>query len=46
LQAEIKCCLVHRFAKGYPNGLYGSQKYHQQQSGLDPDSLRETIRSL
>ncbi|MDR2337790.1 MAG: transketolase [Deltaproteobacteria bacterium] len=46
LQAGIKCCLVHCFAKGYPNGLYGSQKYHQQQSGLDPNSLRETIESL
>ncbi len=26
-------------AQGYPNGLYGDQKYHQQQSGLDADSI-------
>ncbi len=26
-------------AKGYPNGLYGSQAYHQQQSGLDAGNI-------
>ena len=26
-------------ALGYPNGLYGSQQYHQQQSGLDPANI-------
>lgn len=26
-------------ALGYPNGLYGDQKYHQQQSGLDADTI-------
>jgi transketolase len=26
-------------AEGYPNGRYGSQAYHQKQSGLDPDSI-------
>ena len=26
-------------AQGYPNGLYGSQQYHQQQSGLDPVNI-------
>ena len=26
-------------AQGYPNGLYGDQKYHQQLSGLDPASI-------
>lgn len=30
-------------AQGYPNGLYGDQKYHQQMSGLDPDNI---IRAL
>ncbi len=35
---------VSLFAKGYPSGLYGSQKYHQAQSGLDIDSILEVIR--
>lgn len=26
-------------ALGYPNGRYGDQQYHQQQSGLDPGSI-------
>ncbi len=26
-------------AKGYPNGLYGDQKYHQQLSGLDAANI-------
>ena len=30
-------------ALGYPNELYGSQLYHQTQSGLDSMSLREHI---
>lgn len=30
-------------AQGYPNGLYGSQSYHQQQSGLDPASIRAQL---
>ena len=36
----------HRFAKGYPNGLYGSQSYHQKQCGLDAISLSETLKSI
>jgi transketolase len=43
LRAGIQCRFYHCFARGYQNGLYGSQKYHWQQSGLDSDSLRETI---
>jgi transketolase len=37
---------THRFAKGYPNGLYGSQGYHQTQNDLDSSSLSETIKSI
>lgn len=33
-------------AEGYPNGLYGDQKYHQQQSGLDPASLAQQLTAL
>ena len=33
----------HRFshlaARGYPSGLYGSQKFHRRESGLDPSSV-------
>lgn len=30
-------------ALGYPNGLYGSQQYHQQQSGLDPANIAKQL---
>lgn len=33
-------------AQGYPNGLYGDQKYHQQQSGLDPANITRQLHSL
>lgn len=33
-------------AQGYPNGLYGSQSYHQRQSGLDVEALIDTIQSF
>lgn len=30
---------THRCAAGYPTGYYGSQKFHRQESGLDPGSI-------
>ncbi len=33
-------------AKGYPNKLYGSQAYHQQESGLDAAGIQRTISQL
>jgi transketolase len=33
-------------AQGYPNGRYGSQSYHQAQSGLDVGNIISTIRSF
>jgi transketolase len=36
----------HRHAAGYPNGRYGSQAYHQTQSGLDGASLKKTVSEL
>jgi transketolase len=33
-------------AEGYPNGLYGSQAYHQQLSGLDPAHIAAQITLL
>ena len=35
-----------RAALGYPSGTYGSQKFHQQESGLDPASLLARIEAL
>ncbi len=33
-------------AEGYPNGLYGSQAYHQRLSGLDADHIADQITIL
>jgi transketolase len=33
-------------AQGYPNGLYGNQAYHQQQSGLDPENIARQLLVL
>ena len=30
---------VHRYARGYVSGLYGSQQFHRRESGLDADSI-------
>jgi transketolase len=38
--------LHHRHAAGYPSGHYGSQSYHQQQSGLDKASLQAAVAGL
>ena len=38
--------LHHRHACGYPEGRYGSQAYHQKQSGLDSVSLQATVARL
>ncbi len=32
-------------AEGYPNGLYGSQAYHQQLSGLGEENISRIINS-
>ncbi len=38
--------MKHHHAVGYPNGRYGSQAYHQTQSGLDVGSLKKTVTQL
>lgn len=38
--------MVHLFARGYPEGLAGSQAYHQKVSGLDAESLVRAIREM
>lgn len=46
LEQGISCRYLHLCAKGYPNGLYGSQKYHQRLSGLDEVSIADHIKEL
>jgi len=36
---------VSLHAEGYPNGLYGSQGYHQQVSGLDEENISRIINA-
>ncbi len=33
-------------AKGYPSGTYGSQSFHQEESGLDVEGLRKEVEKL
>lgn len=37
---------VHLHAAGYPNGLYGSQSFHQQVSGIDESNISKTINTF
>jgi transketolase len=46
LQQGIHCRLFHSCARGYENGLYGSQGYHNKQSFLDANSLAQTIKRI
>ncbi len=46
LEKGIHCRFIHAHAKGYPNGLYGNQDYHQTISGLDSDSLTKIIERV
>jgi len=45
-QQGVPFRLHHTYAVGYPDGLYGSQSYHQSRSGLDPVSLQQTFQRL
>lgn len=49
LQTQLAGLHVKKFrslyAVGYPDGLYGSQAYHQQASGLDEQNIRSVINS-
>ena len=47
--ADLKCHDFETYrlnAKGYPNGLYGSQRYHQTLSGLDASGIFEVLESM
>lgn len=36
---------THRAAMGYPSGLYGSQKFHRAECGLDAESVVALLRN-
>jgi transketolase len=38
--------LHHHHARGYPTGRYGSQAFHQKQSGLDFAAVQATVVGL
>jgi transketolase len=38
--------LLHQHAAGYPRGRYGSQNYHQKESGLDSASLQAIVAGI
>lgn len=42
LPPVVKCL----YALGYPSGNYGSQKFHQKESGLDAASIRSEIENI
>ena len=46
LEKGISAVARHLHAAGYPGGTYGSQSYHQKMSGLDPESILQTIKEL
>ena len=43
VEEKINCEARCLFAKGYPNGLYGSQSYHQKISGIDAEGIAKVI---
>lgn len=45
-EGAIPSQFVSLSAQGYPNGLYGDQKYHQQLSGLDPVSIAQQLTTF
>lgn len=39
IMGEAPSRFTHRCALGYVSGLYGSQRFHRKECGLDPDSI-------
>ncbi|TSC74946.1 MAG: transketolase [Parcubacteria group bacterium Gr01-1014_44] len=46
MKQGISCRLISLCAQGYPNGLYGSQGYHQKINKLDSESIIKTIKKI
>lgn len=43
LLGQAPARFLHRHALGYPSGRYGSQRFHRQECGLDPQSILQLI---
>jgi len=41
---EAPSGFTHRCALGYVSGLYGSQKFHRKECGLDPDGIMAALK--
>jgi transketolase len=47
LEQKIKINnFISLYAKGYPGGLYGDQNFHQKESGLDSENIRNILIQL
>ena len=46
LKAGAHPQIEHLHALGYPDGLYGSQRYHQERSGLDETSITRALERV
>jgi transketolase len=46
LQNELSPKIMNFCALGYPNGKYGSQKYHQELCKLDAKSMSKSLKEL
>jgi len=46
LRGAAPARFIHRFAAGYPSGLYGSQVFHRRESGLDPDGIAAALQAI
>jgi transketolase len=43
LEGRVPARFTHRCALGYVSGLYGSQKFHRKECGLDPKSILDAL---
>jgi len=46
LENNLSCTFKQLYAEGYPDGLYGSQGYHQSISGLDAVNIAQVINQM
>lgn len=46
LQNRLSPKIKNFYALGYPNGKYGSQKYHQEMCGLDAKSISKSLKEF
>lgn len=48
LLGSLDCGITFRkvFARGYPSGLYGSQRWHQEENGLAGASLESLLKDI